>query len=286
MISLGEFILLSLIVLSAVLATVYLNRKLKEKGYRVNNLLNVLVVLTVSTALCLVGTSVAWILKGVAFALILLYASVEDFTKREADDCLWVMILLLCITNASGLSLWSMLGGGIIAFVPTLAMTILCKNGFGGADTAKENRYSYAEYTREKAEAFLDCVMSIAEYVVVDCSSDPEDNILTETVLEKADIVIRLLSPDLKGISNYLSQTPIFIRMGYMKENCVQLISVTSPEFQYGAADTISYFGKVEQIIPYSQALKEQYVSGNLTEVTKDKKYAAVLEAVRQKVVK
>ena len=97
MISLGEFILLSLIVLSAVLATVYLNRKLKEKGYRVNNLLNVLVVLTVSTALCLVGTSVAWILKGVAFALILLYASVEDFTKREADDCLWVMILLLCI---------------------------------------------------------------------------------------------------------------------------------------------------------------------------------------------
>ena len=152
--------------------------------------------------------------------------------------------------------------------------------------TAKENRYSYAEYTREKAEAFLDCVMSIAEYVVVDCSSDPEDNILTETVLEKADIVIRLLSPDLKGISNYLSQTPIFIRMGYMKENCVQLISVTSPEFQYGAADTISYFGKFEQIIPYSQTLKEQYVSGNLTEVTKDKKYAAVLEAVRQKVVK
>ena len=134
MISLGEFILLSLIVVSAVLATVYLNRKLKEKGYRVNNLLNVLVVLTVSTALSLVGTSVAWILKGVAFALILLYASVEDFTKREADDCLWVMILLLCITNASGLSLWSMLGGGIIAFVPTLAMTILCKNGFGGAD--------------------------------------------------------------------------------------------------------------------------------------------------------
>lgn len=27
-----------------------------------------------------------------------------------------------------------MLGGGIIAFVPTLSMTILCKNGFGGAD--------------------------------------------------------------------------------------------------------------------------------------------------------
>ena len=62
MFSLGEFILPSLIVLSAVLATVYLNRKLKEKGYKVNNLLNGLAVLAVSTALCLVGTSVAWIL--------------------------------------------------------------------------------------------------------------------------------------------------------------------------------------------------------------------------------
>lgn len=186
-------------------------------------------------------------------------------------------------------------GGYLFSFKPDLTRNLVVSNtifvkdrsnlGFLGY-TAKENRYSYAEYTIEKAEAFLDCVMSISEYVVVDCSSAPEDNILTETVLEKADIVIRLLSPDLKGISNYLSQTPIFIRMGYMKENCVQLISVTSPEFQYGAADTISYFGKVEQIIPYSQALKEQYVSGNLTEVTKDKKYAAVLEAVRQKVVK
>lgn len=52
--------------------------------------MNLLAVLAVSTVLCLVGTSVAWILKGVAFALILLYASVEDLTKREADDCLWV----------------------------------------------------------------------------------------------------------------------------------------------------------------------------------------------------
>ncbi len=134
MISLFEFILLSLIVCSAVLATVYLNRIMKKKGYKVNELLNILAVLTVSIALCLIGPSVAWIIKGVAFALILLYASVEDYTKREADDFLWVMILLLCIANTSHLSLWSMLGGGFIAFAPTLAMTILCKNGFGGAD--------------------------------------------------------------------------------------------------------------------------------------------------------
>ena len=44
--------------------------------------------------------------------------------KKRKKVRIPVMTLLLCITNASGLSLWSMLGGGIIAFVPTLAMTI------------------------------------------------------------------------------------------------------------------------------------------------------------------
>lgn len=129
-----KIFLLSLVVCSAVLATVLLNRVMKNKGYKVNDLLNILVIFAVSTVLCVVGLNMAWILKGIAFALILLYASVEDYSKREADDFLWVMILLLAITNASHLSVLSMLGGGLIAFAPTLAMTILCKNGFGGAD--------------------------------------------------------------------------------------------------------------------------------------------------------
>ena len=79
---------------------------MKKKGYKVNELLNILIVLTVAIALCFIGPSVDWIIKGVAFALILLYASVEDYTKIEADDFLWVMILLLCIANTSHLSLW------------------------------------------------------------------------------------------------------------------------------------------------------------------------------------
>ncbi len=152
--------------------------------------------------------------------------------------------------------------------------------------TAKENRYSYAEYSRDKVNAFLECAAEISEFVVVDCSSDPEDNLFSEVALERADIIIRLLSPDLKGISNYLSQTPICIRKGYLGENTMQVISVTSPEFQYGASETQSYFGKIEQILPYSQALKEQYVSGDLTESLRDKKYNAALESIRVKVVK
>ncbi len=152
--------------------------------------------------------------------------------------------------------------------------------------TAGENRFSYAEYTRDKADAFLDCITGVSEYVVVDCSSNPEDNMLTMATLERADIAIRLLSPDLKGLSYHLSQTPIYIRFGYMKDDCIQAINVTTPEYQYSAADMKGHFGKVEYIVPYSQTLKEQYMQGTLTETTKDKKYTSAVEAIRERVVK
>lgn len=152
--------------------------------------------------------------------------------------------------------------------------------------TAGENRFSYADYTREKADAFLDCIMDVSEYVVVDCSSNPEENILTTAVLERADIVLRLLSPDLKGLSYHLSQTPIYIRFGYMKDNCIQVINITTPEYRYAAAEMKGHFGKVDYIIPYSQTLKEQYMQGTLTETTKDRKYLSAVEAVREKVTR
>ena len=116
MISLFEGIMLSLLVLGTLGMTRYLNRIMKKRGFKVNRALNLSLMGVIAILLCIVGGVTAWTLQGIAFALILLYASSQDFT------------------NASGLSLWSMLGGGIIAFVPTLAMTILCKNGFGGAD--------------------------------------------------------------------------------------------------------------------------------------------------------
>ncbi len=135
MITTHNFIVLSLIVCATLGVTYLLTRVMQGKGYKVNTLLNILLMLAISTVLVLVGSSFSWILKGIAFALILLYASCEDYSKREADDFLWVMILLLCICNASSLSLWSMLGGVFVTFVPTFAIAILGRvGGIGGAD--------------------------------------------------------------------------------------------------------------------------------------------------------
>ena len=86
MISLFGGIMLSLLVLGTLGITSYLNRIMKKRGFKVNRALNLSLMGVIAILLCIVGGLSAWTLQGIAFALILLYASSQDFTNREADD--------------------------------------------------------------------------------------------------------------------------------------------------------------------------------------------------------
>lgn len=135
MISLFEGIMLSLLVLGTLGITSYLNRIMKKRGFKVNRALNLSLMGVIAILLCIVGGLSAWTLQGIAFALILLYASSQDFTNREADDILWVMILLLAIGNVGRISSVSMLLGGLVIFLPSLLIVMLCRGQvLGGAD--------------------------------------------------------------------------------------------------------------------------------------------------------
>lgn len=135
MISLFEGIMLSLLVLGTLGITSYLNRIMKKRGFKVNRALNLSLMGVIAILLCIVGRLSAWTLQGIAFALILLYASSQDFTNREADDVLWVMILLLAIGNVGRVSSVSMLLGGLVIFLPSLLIVMLCRGQvLGGAD--------------------------------------------------------------------------------------------------------------------------------------------------------
>ena len=81
--------------------------------------------------------------------------------------------------------------------------------GFIGYKTG-ENKYSYPKFGRAKAEELLGELCRLADYVIVDCTSNLDDSILAQTAIEKAEQIIRLSSPDLKSISFYLVLLTIF----------------------------------------------------------------------------
>ena len=108
---------------------------MKKRGFRVNCLSNHLILLLFSTVLFLFGGLSVWMVKGIIFAWILLFASVQDLSTREADDFLWVMLLILSLVNFNTGSIVSMLVGALVIFVPQMAIAMFGKiGGIGGAD--------------------------------------------------------------------------------------------------------------------------------------------------------
>ena len=130
------FLQFAAILLLTLGTTFLLGRVMKSKGFKVKQTANCLIMTLVTISLFLLGLNdPVWVLRGIVFALILLYASVQDLTFREADDFLWVMILILAIGSIGTVPVWSMLLGAAVVFVPQMAIAMFSKKGgIGGAD--------------------------------------------------------------------------------------------------------------------------------------------------------
>ena len=130
------FLQFAAILLLTLGVTFLLGRVMKSKGFKVKQTANCLIMTLVTISLFLLGLNdPVWVLRGIVFALILLYASVQDLTFREADDFLWVMILILAIGSIGTVPVWSMLLGAAVVFVPQMAIAMFSKKGgIGGAD--------------------------------------------------------------------------------------------------------------------------------------------------------
>lgn len=130
-----EFLKLAALLLAVLGVTALETYFLKKRQFKVHIAANMLAMSLVTALLFVFGGLTVWTVKGIAFALILLYASVQDLSTHEADDFLWVMILLLCLADFGSVSIWSMLLGGAAVFIPQFAIVMLSKSAaIGGAD--------------------------------------------------------------------------------------------------------------------------------------------------------
>lgn len=87
----------------------------------------------VSMMLFFFGWSTA-LVKGVAFLLILLYATVCDIEIREVSDCVSIMIIIASLIDTEVPNIIiSLIGGAVVGGIMLLS-AILTKNRLGGAD--------------------------------------------------------------------------------------------------------------------------------------------------------
>lgn len=141
-----------------------------------------------------------------------------------------------------------------------------------------ENAFTYPTYTETQAKELLAELRKMADYIIIDCTSNITSDVLSAVSLIESDAVLRLVSCDLKSISYLSSQLPLLLDNKFNANK------------QYKAASNIDDFQadeNIEQVvggvsfrIPHSNEVHQQFLSGNLFAGLSDKDSRSFRKAV------
>ena len=148
-----------------------------------------------------------------------------------------------------------------------------------------ENKYTYPKFGRAKAEALIELICEHADYLIIDCTSTLDNNMLSAIGIELADQIIRLASPDLKSISFYLSQLSVCADSKYRLSEHIQGLNTPNEDVFMPIEEAKAHLNDVRFTIPYCSELKIQAQSGTLYEPTSDKQFEKRMKEIAQKVV-
>lgn len=146
-----------------------------------------------------------------------------------------------------------------------------------------ENKYTYPKYDDGKAAEFLSVLRTLADYVIVDCSSELAG--LSAAAVKTADTVIRLAAPDLKSMSFFASQLPLYGDGGFKTDQHIVGLNITENELYLPIEECKTHYKDVSFILPYCREVKAQMQSGELTNPVTDKKYREMIKKITEKVV-
>ena len=164
-------------------------------------------------------------------------------------------------------------------------VTIKQKQNFGFLGFVdSENRYTYPSFDETKVRTLLTVLSTLADFVIVDCTSNLK-NPISRVSIKEADEVIRLASPDLKSVSFFASQLPLYADPVFGLDRQIQGINVPDADLYMPIEEAKSRLHDPRFVIPYSRAVKEQMLDGKLTEPVNDKKFNDKFKAIVDKIV-
>ena len=75
---------------------------------------------------------------------------------------------------------------------------------------AGENPLSYPEVKYAMVLQLINAAAKLVDFVILDCSSNMA-NVFTPAAIEAGDLVIRILTPDLKGVNYLKAHQPLLV---------------------------------------------------------------------------
>ena len=126
-----------------------------------------------------------------------------------------------------------------------------------------ENINTYPEYVRQKTQDLLIHLRQLADYIIIDCSSNINQNI-TITALEQVDRLVSLTTANLKGLSYYNS-------LNYLiREDNLKIVTMAK---EFNSKETINDILKAKNIyLDYTEEIEKQFAEGQILKELSEKK--------------
>lgn len=144
---------------------------------------------------------------------------------------------------------------------------------------AGENPLSYPETDYQMVLQLIASVKKLVDYVILDCSS-VMTNVFTPAAIESGDLVLRIVTPDLKGINYLKAHQPLLMDGRFHYHEHMTFAGMARP---FHAFDEMGYIiGGFDGLLPYGKEIDRCATEGGMFQAIKycNSKYTASLNKV------
>lgn len=144
---------------------------------------------------------------------------------------------------------------------------------------AGENPLSYPDIKYNMVLELVAAASRLVDYVILDCSSNMM-NVFTPAAIESGDIVIRILTPDLKGVNYLKAHQPLLVDSRFRYSEHLTFAGMARP---FHALDEMGYIiGGFDGLLPYGKEIDRCATEGGIFRAINycNPKYTASLNKV------
>ena len=126
---------------------------------------------------------------------------------------------------------------------------------------AGENPLSYPEVKYAMVLQLIHAAAKLVDFVILDCSTSMT-NVFTPAAIEAGDVVIRILTPDLKGINYLKAHQPLLVDERFRFSEHMTFAGLARP---FHALDEMGYIiGGFDGLLPYSKEIDRCATEGGM----------------------
>ncbi|MGI6577805.1 MAG: hypothetical protein ACOX1Q_07255 [Eubacteriales bacterium] len=133
----------------------------------------------------------------------------------------------------------------------------------------------------DTAASLLHTAATISDYVVVDCQTNITQDHLTYTTLEMSGCKLIVCTPDLRGVSFWMSNVPMLADSKYNMEKSIRILNMVSSISPVNVVER--QIGSIHFALPFDQRVEKKLIDGSLGKTSgyeMSKSYSRVFDSL------